>query len=267
MAVATPGTVVITGASSGIGAALATSYARAGAVLGLIGRDKTRLDEVAARCRATGCEVRTALIDVTDRKALADWLLAFDVATPIDLLIANAGIVTGIPPGQQFEDADAASRLMQINVLGTLNTVHPVLPLMLARGRGQIAIMSSVSAFSPLSDAGAYSASKAALLAYGVALRDSVRGAGVRINVLCPGFITSPMTAQIKGWKPLEMTLDTAARRIVRGLARDRGVIAFPWPLVLAARLSRLLPDRLRPLMMRPFRFHFAGVAPAAGQE
>jgi short-subunit dehydrogenase len=257
--IATPKTVVITGASSGIGEALAVRYARAGTVLGVTGRNRERLERVAERCRAAGCDVRPAVLDVRDRSSLAAWLQELDRAFPIDLLIANAGVTTGVARGRQDEDADAAFELMEINILGVLNTVQPVLPLMLTRGRGQIAIMSSVSALSALPDAPSYSASKAAMLSYGVALRDRVYDAGVRVNVLCPGYVSTPMTARFKGWLPLEMTVETAAARIVSGLARDRPVIAFPLILVLLARGSRLLPDGLRRLGMMPFRFHVTG--------
>jgi short-subunit dehydrogenase len=250
--------VVITGASSGIGEALAASYARPGAVLGLIGRDSERLDTVAARCRSSGAEVRTALIDVRDAAALANWLAEFDRAAPIDLLIANAGVYTGVPRRDELEDAGAASLLMQINVLGVMNTVQPVLPLMLGRRPGRIALISSIAGLAPLPDAPAYSASKAAVLRYGLALRDCVYDTGVRVNVVCPGYITSPMSLRVKGWKPLEMSTDAAAGRIVRALARDRPVTAFPWPLALVTRLSVLLPDKLRRVGMRPFRFRVA---------
>lgn len=257
--VANPKTVVITGASSGIGEALAVRYAGAGCVLGLVGRDRERLARVAERCRAAGSDVREALIDVRDRAALADWLRDFDRTSPIDLVFANAGVSTGTPPGRPHEDADAAFLLMQINVLGMVNTVQPLLPLMLSRGRGQIAVMSSVAALVPLADSPAYSASKSAILSYGLALRDRVHAAGVRVNVLCPGFVTSPMSARIKGWRPLEMSADAAAERIARGLARDREVIAFPWPLVFVSRIAAWLPDGVRRLAMKPFRFHITG--------
>ena len=253
-----PKSVVITGASSGIGEALALRYARTSGMLGIVGRDRTRLERVAERCRAEGRDVRVASIDVRDRTALADWLKEFDRASPIDLLVANAGVTIGMARGELLEDADAAFQLMEINVLGVMNTVQPVLPLMLARGRGQVAIMSSMSALLPMSDWPAYSASKAAVLSYGLALRDRVHAAGVRVSVLCPGYITTPMLAPIRGWKPLEMSADAAAERIVRGLARDRELIAFPWPLVFISRFGALLPDGLRRLGMKPFRFHMA---------
>jgi short-subunit dehydrogenase len=259
MAVPASRNVIITGASSGIGAALAARYAREGGVLGLVGRDRERLERVAEQCRANGCEVRLGLVDVRDRAALGDWLREFDRAAPIDLVVANAGTTTGMQQrGQPIEDAEAAFQVMQINVLGVMNTVHPVLPLMLARGRGQIAIMSSIAAILPLPDSPSYSASKASVLAYGLALRDRLHGSGVRVNVLCPGYITSPMSARIRGWKPLEMSPEYAAERMARGLARDRGLIAFPWSLIAISRFASWLPGFVRRPGMKPFRFYVA---------
>ncbi len=248
--------VVITGASSGIGAALACRYARSRGVLGLIGRNRERLESVAARCRASGCEVRTALIDVRDRAALAAWLNEFDRESPVDIVIANAGVQAGTTPEGKLEDSDAAYALMQTNVLGVLNTLQPLIPAMLERGRGRIVIMSSIAALFPLPDSGAYSASKAAVLTYGLALRSHLYGAGVRVTVICPGFVTSPMSARNTGWKPLRMSAEAAADRIVRKLERDQAVIMFPWLLALAARAGALLPDVLRRAAMRPFRFY-----------
>ena len=151
-----PTSIVVTGASSGIGEALALHYAQRGRTLGLTGRDRDRLDSVAARCRASGCDVHTATIDVRDRAALARWLVEFDRLAPVDLAVANAGVSTGTPPGQLLEDADAADRVMEVNVLGVLNTIQPLLPLMIARGRGQNAIISSIAGLIPLADSPAY---------------------------------------------------------------------------------------------------------------
>jgi short-subunit dehydrogenase len=126
------------------------------------------------------------------------------------------------------------------------------------RRRGRIVFLSSIAALAPLPDAAAYSASKAALLAYGLAMRERLRDDGIRVNVVCPGFVTTPMAADYLGWKPFEISPEDAAQRIVRGLARDRAVIAFPWPLVFAARLQQMLPERLRRLGASAFRFRIA---------
>jgi len=257
-----PGTklqnVVITGASSGIGAALAVRYAQDRGVLGLIGRDRGRLERVAERCRAYGSDVRTAQIDVRDRLGLAAWLEEFDRASPVDMVIANAGVSTGTGPDGKLEDSDAAYALMQTNVLGVLNTVQPLIPAMVGRRRGRIVIMSSIAAFFPLPDSSAYSASKAAVLSYGLALRDYLYDAGVRVTVICPGYVTSPLSERIKGRRPLEISAEAAADRIVKALKSNRAVVTFPWLLAFAARLGAAMPDTMRRRGFKRFRFHIA---------
>jgi short-subunit dehydrogenase len=249
-----PGTVVITGASSGIGQALALRYARDGATIGLIGRDQGRLQNVAAECQRRGANVRSGEIDVRDRAELMRWLEAFDTATPIDLLIANAGVMEGTPPGGKIEP-DAAYALIQTNVLGTLNTVQRLLPKMMTRGRGQIAIVSSIAGFIPLLDSPSYCASKAAVLNYGLALRALLHPYGIGVSVICPGYVTTPIMLRESGPKPFTVPPDKAADLICRGLDRNQAVIAFPFFFALVTRIGGLLPDRLRQWTMRPFRF------------
>ncbi len=248
-------TFVITGASSGIGAALARRLAgRPGAVLGLVGRDESRLAGVAADCRAAGAAVTAATLDVRDRDGLTSWLAGFDAATPVDGVIANAGVSAGSLPGGHPERGTQIYDVFEVNLGGALNAVVPMLPRMRARGRGRIVLVSSLAAFAPLADAAAYSASKAALLTWGLALRQGLRRDGVAVNVVCPGFVTTPMSASVRGWKPLEITADDAVGRIEAGLARDRAVIAFPWPLALASRLVPLVPEPVLARAMRLFR-------------
>ena len=250
-----PPTILITGASSGIGKALALHYARAGGRLALIGRNEQRLAETAEACRALGAEVNVAALDVRDRAALSAWIAQFDGVTPIDLVIANAGVMEGRRPGADNEPADAAYRMLETNVLGVLNTVQPLIPAMLARGRGQIAIVSSIAGFTPLPDAPSYSASKAALLHYGLSLRALLGSRSVRVNVICPGYVDTPMLRRELGTKPFQMAADKAAQLIARGLERDRALIVFPKFFALMTRIGGLLPDRLRRWTMAPFRF------------
>jgi NADP-dependent 3-hydroxy acid dehydrogenase YdfG len=167
-------TVVITGASSGIGKALALRYARdRAAVLGLLARSSSRLQAVAQECRRLGATVETATLDVRARSEMEQWLQNFDTNTPIDILIANAGVMAGRHADADIEPSSASYALMETNVLGVLNSIQPVLPRMMARRRGQIGIMSSIAAFIPLPDAPSYCASKSALLTYGLALRSA----------------------------------------------------------------------------------------------
>jgi NAD(P)-dependent dehydrogenase (short-subunit alcohol dehydrogenase family) len=186
---------------------------------------------------------------------MRDRIAAFDRAHAIDLLFANAGVMEGTPRDGEIEDADAAFTLIETNIGGVLNTVQPALPGMMARGRGQIAIISSLAAFVPLGDSPSYCASKAAVLSYGLSLRTLLAKRGVRVNVICPGYITTPMMLRESGPKPFEMAPERAVEIIRRGLDRDRAVIAFPRLFALATRINGLLPDRLRRRLLREFRF------------
>ena len=239
-------TVVITGASSGIGEALALRYARDGVRLGLLGRNMDRLAAAADKCRALGAEVHTAAIDVVVRQDIAEWLQEFDRLAPIDILLANAGVLAGIEPGQRIEDAETSRSLVETNVLGVLNTVHPLLPAMLERRSGHIVIVSSVAGFLPLPPMPSYSASKSAVLSYGLALRGGLRSQGVRVSVVCPGYVAGPMTEQIRGSTPFVVSVDDAAERIYAGVARNRAVIAFPWFFAAFLRVLGFLPDAIR---------------------
>jgi len=247
--------ILITGASSGIGQALALYYARDGATLGLLGRSAARLENVAGECRRLGATVETGTIDVRERTKMLDWVAAFDRAHAIDLLFANAGVMEGTPRDGEIEGADAAFGLIETNIGGVLSTVQPALPGMIARGRGQIAIISSLAAFVPLGDSPSYCASKAAVLSYGLSLRTLLAKRGIRINVICPGYITTPMMLRESGPKPFKMAPERAVEIIRRGLGRDRAVIAFPRLFAFVTRICGLLPDRLRRRLLREFRF------------
>ena len=254
--------IVITGASSGIGRALALHYAAPGIRLGLLGRDQARLDDTARKASQKGAACSVATIDVTDEDTLRGQLMALDAATPIDLLIINAGILDGRRQGEAIETAKTAHRVIDTNLTGALNTFHAVIPAMQERQSGQIAIISSLSAFAPLADAPAYAASKAALLSYGLAMREALGGLGVRISVATPGYVTTAMTDVHKGAHPFKISPEDAARRIAKGLARNKAVIAFPLPLYLATRFSQLLPDVLRRVGNKGLRFHVMDARP-----
>lgn len=235
-----PRSIVITGASSGIGEELALAYAAPGVVLALSGRDPARLGAVVERCRSLGAEVDGAVLDAADRDAMAGWLAAVDRRAPVDLVIANAGISAGTGGGMESEEQ--ARRIFQVNLDGVLNTVHPLLPAMQARRRGQIALMASLAGFRGIPGAPAYCASKAAVRVYGESLRGDLAGQGVGVSVICPGFVKSRMTAVNRFPMPFLMETDRAARVIQRGLARNKARISFPWPMAAAVWLLAALP-------------------------
>jgi NAD(P)-dependent dehydrogenase (short-subunit alcohol dehydrogenase family) len=245
--------VAITGASSGLGAALALACAAPGATLHLAGRDAARLAAAAAAARARGAEVRETLLDVRDAAACAAWIGA---TGGLDLAVANAGVSGGT--GGVSEPEAQARLIFDTNLDGVLNTALPALRLMAAQQpgpdgvRGRIAVISSVAAFLAAPGAPAYSASKAAVRAWAEAMDGAEAPRGVRFHAVCPGFVRTPMTEANGFPKPFEMTAEAAARRILQGLARGRAAIAFPWPVVLAARAIGALPPWLRnPLLRR----------------
>lgn len=238
-----PRCIFITGASSGIGEALALSYAAPGIRLLLTGRDAGRLDAVAAGCRERGADVATTLTDVTDRAALAGWILARDEEGPVDLVIANAGMSAGTGGG--VETAAQARAIFATNLDGVLNSIHPLIPAMVARRRGQIALMSSLAAFRGLPGAAAYSGSKAAVRVYGEALRGDLAPHKVTVSVICPGFVVSRMTAVNRFPMPFLMEADRAAAIIRNGLAAGKGRVAFPFPTYAASWLLGVLPTAL----------------------
>jgi short-subunit dehydrogenase len=224
-----PPSVLITGASRGIGRALALHYAREGSQLALIGRDDARLEAVAGECRKLGVGVSLNALDVRNRTEMASRITALDDVTPIDLVIANAGTMAGTPARGTVEPADAAHAVIETSILGVLNTVQPLLTTMIARRRGQIAIVSSIAGFIPLPDSPSYCASKAAVLNYGLSLRTLLASYGIAVSVVCPGYVTTPMMSRESGAKPFAMSPERAARLIVKGLDRNRAVIAFPY--------------------------------------
>ncbi len=242
-----PETVLITGASSGIGAALAHAYAAPDRRLILIGRNQSRLDAVVDALGPTKAVVHSATIDVTDKAFLTGWLQRVDGETPVDLVIANAGISGGADGGQ--ESRDQIDTIFDVNISGVLNTIHPLLDGMRARGHGQIALMGSLAGLRGFPGAPAYCASKAAILSYGDSLRVALKPVGISVSVILPGFVDSAMTARNPYRMPFKMTAEQAAAIIRRKLAKGKGRIAFPWPMALAARSGQILPwalvDRL----------------------
>lgn len=235
--------IVITGASSGIGEALALDYAQPGVALALNGRDAERLQAVGEACRAKGAVVDLGCIDVVDRQSLAAWLTRFDDAHPVDLLIANAGVSID----NDISSLDDFSRVRQtfaVNVDGTFNTVEPLVMRMMARGGGQIAVMSSLAGFIGLPYAASYNASKAAIRVWGESLRYVLKKHGVGVNVICPGFIATRFTADAPFPMPFLMTVARASQVIRRGLERNRPRIAFPIGIKAAVWLGVTLPGR-----------------------
>lgn len=251
-----PGSILITGASSGIGSALALAYAAPGAVLALGGRNQSRLNAVATACRERGATVETGLIDVTDGDAMAAWIAEADAMARLDLVIANAGVSGGTfsAHGGAASGIDQTRFIFAVNVDGVINTVLPAIQLLRARTeprpatgakraiRGQIAIMSSLAGYRGMPGAAAYSASKAAVKVLGEGLRGALWHDGIEVSVICPGFIKTPMTDANPFPMPFIIGPERAAAIIKRGLGKGKARIAFPFPANVLTWLIAALP-------------------------
>ncbi|MFC3026158.1 MULTISPECIES: SDR family NAD(P)-dependent oxidoreductase [Roseomonadaceae] len=247
--------VVISGASRGLGAALARRYAVPGARLLLTARSAAALEGVAEACRAQGASVTTLACDITEAAPLAAALAVFEAAGPVDLVIANAGTSAGTAPDGTPEDAAAAARQVAVNLIGAINLVGPLLPGMRARRAGRVGLIASVAGLRGLPDFPGYCASKAGLIGWGEGLRAQLGPLGIRVTVVTPGFFDSAMGARFHGRRMFVLSQDQAADRVWRALEAGAPRAAFPWPLALGLRLLALLPPRLGDWAVRRMRF------------
>ena len=235
---------IITGASSGIGKALAGELADQGCKVGLIARRRELLVELAAAIEAKGGAVAFAAADVAEREPTLAAIR--DVASrlgPVDLLVANAGV--GAPTLLDPINIADVEKMFRINLLGVVYSIEAVLPELLKRGQGHLAAVSSMAAFKGLPGESAYCASKSALNTYMEGMRIHLRHRGIAVTTICPGFVATPMTEVNQFKMPFLIQPDDAARRIAWALARRRKVFNFPWQMTLLMRLTACLPDWL----------------------
>lgn len=237
--------VVITGASGSIGAALAKVYAKHGVHLSLFGRKKAALEIVANACQQLSATVSIYSIDVTETENLQNKLNEIDAEKPVDLVIANAGVVNYLTEHSDEESWRDTKKLLDVNVIGAFVTVSPLITRMRQRKHGQIVLISSMAAYYGLPVCPAYSASKAALKAYGEALRGLLNKENVSVSVVFPGFVQSNMSDQFLCNKPFLMTPDKAAKIIQQGLQKNKARIAFPFLLNIGLRLLTFLPSAI----------------------
>lgn len=244
-AIAAPLRIFITGASTGIGAALVRQYAQqlgSAGVLGLVARRGDALEALAAtlpcRCLLYPLDVR----DAGALRAAAEDFLA-QAGLP-DIVIANAGISVGTLT-EESADLAVFSRIMEVNVLGMVHTFHPFVGAMRAARRGQLVGIASVAGIRGLPGASAYCASKAATIGYLEALRVELHGSGVTVTTILPGYVATRMTATNSYRMPFILPAEEAARRIGRLIARRVSYAVMPWPMAIVAKLLRLLPNWL----------------------
>ncbi len=236
-----PRNILITGASDGIGAALAEEYAAGGVTLIICARREEKLNEVGEKCRAKGATVVTQVINVSDTPAMTAWVEKMDSEHPLDLVIANAGISAG---GDSTDTvAENIQKVFAVNVQGVFNTIHPALPGMKRRGRGQIGIVSSVMGYAVFPRATSYNTSKMTVKGYGEGLRGLVAKDNIKVSVICPGYVRTPMTVnndKIPETFPIDA--DKAAVVIREGLAKNKGRITFRKPHAFIMRTMQHVP-------------------------
>lgn len=235
---------LITGASTGIGADLARELARRGHAVGLVARRAELLEALAEEIRGTGGRAAWAAADVTDANQLAEAAAKITGELgPIDLLVANAG--TGQFAKASTTPLDIWMKVFRLNVDGVIYSVAAVLPGMVERKRGHLAVVSSVASVRGLPGNGAYSASKAAVTTFFEALRNDLRSSGIAVTAIHPGFIRTPLTSKNRFKMPFLMEPERAASIIADGLERRRSDITFPWQMAIVMFVARRLPDWL----------------------
>lgn len=237
----TPRIAWVTGASRGIGYAVAQELVREGWIVAVSARNVADLEGLAAACAAGPGAVRPFPLDITDEDAAADTVLEIETQLgPIALVMLNAG--THEPVDGRALSVAPFRRLMEINYMGTVNCLVPVAERFVARRAGRIAVVASLAGYRGLPTASAYGASKAALINMCEALRPELMSAGVVLSVVTPGFVRTPLTDQNPFPMPFLIDADTAARRIVRGLATRGFEITFPRRFAYLMKLLRIMP-------------------------
>ena len=235
--------IIITGATSGIGKELAKIYANENNNLFLSGRNEKRLQEVKEICQKRNAKVETAIIDVVDELATKNWIKNIATNHSLDLIIANAGISAGTEGGP--ESFEQIKSIFNTNIQGVLNTIQPTIEIMKEQKSGQIAIMSSLAGFRGLPSSPAYSASKSCVRVYGEALRGNLQRFGIKVNVICPGYVKTPMTDVNNFPMPFLMPVEKAAKIIKHSLAKNKSRIAFPFAFYFVVWLATLLSNKI----------------------
>lgn len=243
--------VLITGASSGIGAALAVAYAASGNRLVLFGRNAERLAATAHKCRAHGVVVDEACFDLTEFERLVAELGQADARHPIDIAILNAGLGGSVPPQRVAQDWRNAQNMAGVNFAAPVVAANLLAERMAQRGRGRIVLIGSVAGHFPLPMAPAYAATKAGLALFADALRLRLMDYGVGVTLVTPGFVDTPMSRALAEPKPFLIDADRAAAIMMRRIARGARRITVPWQFAVLPALLRILPRSLIGMVLR----------------
>jgi short-subunit dehydrogenase len=243
--------LLITGASSGLGAALARTYAAQGTRLILWGRNEQRLNDTATQCRVLGAMVETDSFDLTDITKMMSRIQLLDERAPIDLVIFNAGIGGSVP------ESDLAEAPKRSHAMAMMNFASPVIgstvlaETMAQRRHGHIVLVGSVAEIFPLPMAPSYAGAKAGLAMFAEALRLRMSKYGVVVTLVSPGFIDTPMSRDLTTPKPFLMSADSAAARIAKKIERHPARIVIPWPFAIICAVARVMPRSIIAAVLR----------------
>ena len=235
-------TILITGASSGIGAALARTYAAPDLSLVLWGRNAERLNATADECRARGAAIETACFDLTDFGELIERLEAADLHNPVDLAIFSAGLGGTLPPDGAAQESGAAARMASVNFTAPVIGANLLAERMAKRGRGRIVLLGSIAESFPLPMAPVYAGTKAGIALFAEALGIRLAKHGVSVTLVSPGFVDTPMSRGLKQPKPFLIEADALAAIIARKLERNARRIVVPWQFAVIAAAAKLVP-------------------------
>lgn len=219
--------VLITGASSGLGRALAIELSKKSQNLFLCARNFENLQETKNLCQNSNANIYLKILDVKDEIASQNYINEIEENFALNLIIANAGISGGTARGT--ENFNQIKEIFNTNLNGVLNIVQPAIEKMVLRKNGQIVIISSLAGFVSLPGSPAYSASKSAVRIYGEALRVNLAQFGIKVNVVCPGYVKTKMTAVNNFYMPFLMDAEVASQKIIKGIEKNRGRIIFPF--------------------------------------
>ncbi len=239
-------TILITGASSGIGAALARAYASRGSRLVLWGRNEERLNTTAEECRARGATAETACFDITEFDLLAETLKTADISHPFDLAVFNAGLGGSLPHDRAAQDVEAAKKMVDVNFTAPVVGANLLAERMAKRGHGQIVLIGSIAESFPLPMAPVYAGTKAGLALFAEALGLRLAQYGVRVTLVSPGFVDTPMSRSLTEPRPFLIGPDAAAAIIARKVARGARYVVVPWQFTVIRAFVNLLP---RPIL------------------
>lgn len=247
--------IIISGASSGLGRALAEVYAQPGLRLFLTGRNLQRLEETARSCQEKGAFVEIYSMEITDLAAVQVWVDELAARFRLDLVIANAGVTETNAVDGTVEAPSTTRHVIETNLSGAVNLASSSALHMQKQRSGSIALVSSIAGILPLADGIGYGASKAGVIAYGQALGDHLKPSNVDVTVFCPGYIQTPMAEKFKSWRPLQLSAEAAAYKMKRSIGRRRSFHAFPAVLYWSARIGNLLPASIRRTLSTKFNY------------